>query len=55
MSILTFSDLKYTYDGKQNVLRGVSGQLEQGKLYAILGPSGCELPAEKKIRWSKIL
>ena len=41
MSILTFSDLKYTYDGKQNVLRGVSGQLEQGKLYAILGPSGC--------------
>ena len=41
MSILTFSDLKYTYDGKQNVLRGVSGQMEQGKLYAILGPSGC--------------
>ncbi len=41
MSILEFSNLKYSYDGKQPVLRGVSGQLEQGKLYAILGPSGC--------------
>lgn len=41
MSILEFYDLKYTYDGKQNVLRGISGKMEQGKLYAILGPSGC--------------
>ena len=41
MSILTFSNLKYSYDGKQNVLKGISGQLEQGKIYAILGPSGC--------------
>ena len=41
MSILEFADLKYTYDGKQNVLRGVGGRMEQGKLYAILGPSGC--------------
>lgn len=41
MSILEFSNLKYTYDGKQRVLRGVSGKLEQGKLYAILGSSGC--------------
>ncbi|HIR00395.1 MAG TPA: ATP-binding cassette domain-containing protein [Candidatus Scybalocola faecavium] len=41
MSILEFSDLKYTYDGKQNVLRGVSASLEEGKLYAVLGPSGC--------------
>lgn len=38
MSILEFYDLKYTYDGKQNVLRGISGKMEQGKLYAILGP-----------------
>ena len=41
MSILEFSDLKYTYNGKQSILRGASGKLEQGKLYAILGPSGC--------------
>ena len=41
MSILEFYDLKYTYDGKQNILRGISGKMEQGKLYAILGPSGC--------------
>ena len=41
MSILEFTDLKYTYNGKQSILRGVSGKLEQGKMYAILGPSGC--------------
>ncbi|HJA68287.1 MAG TPA: ATP-binding cassette domain-containing protein [Candidatus Mediterraneibacter cottocaccae] len=41
MSILEFTDLKYSYDGRKNILRGVSGKLEQGKLYAILGPSGC--------------
>ena len=41
MSILEFSDLRYQYHGQPNVLKGVSGKLEQGKLYAILGPSGC--------------
>ena len=41
MSILEFSNLKYTYNGKQSILRGANGKLEQGKLYAILGPSGC--------------
>lgn len=41
MSILEFSNLKYTYNGGKSILRGVSGKLEQGKLYAILGSSGC--------------
>ncbi len=41
MSILEFSNLKYSYDGKQGVLKGTSGQMELGKMYAILGPSGC--------------
>lgn len=41
MNLLEFYDLKYSYNGQQNILRGVSGKLEQGKLYAILGPSGC--------------
>ena len=40
MSLLEFVNLTYTYDGQQPLLRGVSGQLEQGKLYGILGPSG---------------
>ena len=41
MSILEFYDLKYTYDGKRNILKGISGEMDQGKLYAILGPFGC--------------
>ena len=41
MSILSFSNLKYSYDGKRNVLRGITGKMEMGKLYAIRGPSGC--------------
>ena len=41
MSLLEFVNLTYTYDGQQPLLRGASGQLEQGNLYAILGPSGC--------------
>ena len=28
MSILEFSNLKYSYDGKQGVLKGISGQME---------------------------
>lgn len=41
MSILAFSDLKYSYNDKQGVLKGISGRLDLGKVYAILGPSGC--------------
>lgn len=41
MSILEFSNLKYSYDGKQGILQGISGKMELGKMYAILGPSGC--------------
>lgn len=41
MSILEFTNLKYSYDGKQGILKGISGQMELGKMYAILGPSGC--------------
>ena len=37
MSILSFSNLKYSYNDKQGVLKGISGQLELGKIYAILG------------------
>lgn len=41
MSILSFSNLKYSYNDKQGVLKGISGQLELGKIYAILSSSGC--------------
>ena len=41
MSILEFTNLKYSYDGKQGILKGISGKMELGKMYAILGPSGC--------------
>lgn len=48
MSLLEFVNLTYTYDGQQPLLRGASGQLEQGKLYGILGPP----PAAGKPRCS---
>ena len=41
MSILSFSNLSYSYDKKKNVFTNISAEMELGKLYAILGQSGC--------------
>lgn len=41
MSILSFSNLSYSYDKKKNVLNSISAELELGKIYAVLGTSGC--------------
>lgn len=41
MRILELKDVQYSYDGKNNVLKGVCAQMETGMLYAVLGPSGC--------------
>ena len=41
MSIMEIKQVGYSYDNKKKVLKGVSAEMEQGKLYAILGPSGC--------------
>lgn len=41
MSVLSFSNLSYSYDKKKNVLNSISAELEQGKIYAVLGTSGC--------------
>lgn len=41
MSILEMKNVQYSYDGKKNVLKGISAQMELGRMYAILGPSGC--------------
>ena len=41
MSVLSFSNLSYSYDKKKNVLNSISAELELGKIYAVLGTSGC--------------
>lgn len=41
MSVLSFSNLCYSYDKKKNVLNSISAELELGKIYVVLGTSGC--------------
>ncbi|MFQ4966404.1 multidrug ABC transporter ATP-binding protein [Clostridioides difficile] len=41
MGVLEIQDLKYSYDNKKNVLNGINTQMELGKIYVILGTSGC--------------
>lgn len=41
MSVLSFSNLSYSYDKKRNVFSNISAEMELGKIYAILGQSGC--------------
>ena len=41
MSVLSFSNLSYSYDKKKNVFRNINAEMELGKIYAIFGTSGC--------------
>ena len=41
MSVLEMNNIRYSYDNKRNVLNGISTALDEGKMYAILGQSGC--------------
>ena len=41
MSIMEIQKVRYSYDNKRNVLSGINMKLEEGKMYAILGQSGC--------------
>ena len=41
MSIMEIQKVRYSYDNKRNVLNGISTALYEGKMYAILGQSGC--------------
>lgn len=41
MGVLEIQDLKYSYDLNKNVLNGINAQMELGKIYVILGTSGC--------------
>lgn len=41
MSILKICNVKYSYDGNKMVLKNISVEFEAGKIYEIVGPSGC--------------
>lgn len=41
MSIMEIQKVRYSYDNKRNVLNSISTSLDEGKMYAILGASGC--------------
>lgn len=41
MSVFEMNNIRYSYDNKRNVLNGINMALEEGKMYAILGQSGC--------------
>ena len=41
MAVMELKDVRYSYDGKRNVLKKVDVEFEEGKIYAVVGPSGC--------------
>jgi ABC-type antimicrobial peptide transport system, ATPase component len=41
MNILELKNIKYAYDKNHTVLKGISTTFELGKVYAIIGQSGC--------------
>lgn len=41
MSVIELKNIKFSYEKKKNVLLDISVELELGKMYAILGTSGC--------------
>ena len=46
MKILELHSLTYSYDKNKKILKSINAQMETGKMYAILGPSGCFLCLE---------
>lgn len=41
MAVMELKEVRYTYDGKRNVLKNADAVFEEGKMYAVVGPSGC--------------
>lgn len=41
MGIMEMNNIKYSYEGKRNILNNISAEFDEGKIYAILGSSGC--------------
>lgn len=41
MAFVELNDIRVTYDGKNNILKGLNLQMQEGELVSLLGPSGC--------------
>lgn len=41
MNIIQICNVKYSYAGNRTVLKNISAEFEMGKIYAIIGSSGC--------------
>lgn len=41
MSIMEIKEVRYSYDNKRNILKSINAEFEKGKIYAIIGSSGC--------------
>ena len=41
MSFMSLDKINVSYDGKKNILEGLSLDIEKGELVSLLGPSGC--------------
>lgn len=41
MNIMELKNVGYAYENKRKVLKAINLSLEEGKMYAILGSSGC--------------
>ncbi len=61
--VVEIVNVKYSYEKGKNILKGINAQMEAGKVYAILGSSGCgkttllsllgglDIPSSGKIRF----
>ncbi len=41
MAFVELNDIRVTYDGKNNILKGLNLNIKEGELVSLLGPSGC--------------
>ena len=41
MAFVELNDIRVTYDGKNDILKGLNLQMHEGELVSLLGPSGC--------------
>ncbi len=41
MSIMEIKGVRFSYDNKRNVLKSINAKFEKGKIYAVIGSSGC--------------
>ena len=41
MSIMEIKGVRFSYDNKRNILKSINAEFEKGKIYVIIGSSGC--------------